>query len=56
MESAGAGIADETDADHLRRTRDGDRRAFTELRRGGSRQAFVQQQLDPLSAMGGFAS
>ena len=33
-----------------------DGRAFTELRRGGSRQAFFQQLLDTLSAMGGFAS
>lgn len=33
-----------------------DGRPFTELRRGGSRQAFFQQLLDTLSAMGGFAS
>ena len=31
MESSGAGTADETDADLLRRSRDGDRRAFSEL-------------------------
>jgi len=33
-----------------------DGRAFNELRRGGNRQAFFQQLLDTLSAMGGFAS
>lgn len=33
-----------------------DGRPFTELRRGGNRQAFFQQLLDTLSAMGGFAS
>ncbi|HEX6940089.1 MAG TPA: ABC transporter ATP-binding protein [Longimicrobiales bacterium] len=33
-----------------------DGRPFSELRRGGSRQAFFQQLLDALSAMGGFAS
>lgn len=34
--------------------RDGE--PFSELRRGGNRQAFFQQLLDALSAMGGFAS
>ena len=33
-----------------------DGRPFNELRRGGNRQAFFQQLLDTLSAMGGFAS